>query len=177
MALSAITVANTDHFVKGGIETLTVGEYDGTTLFDTSADDGTVLNSSLVQGASGNVVALSFDKETANMKVSSSQEKGLMIHTVTIEGYVPNMALTTLVALENMRGKPLNALVKMYSNVTYLVGYDPELGSGDAVAGTTTLYPLVLTGIEIDSGTALVDANGATLTFTAVQGRLPLVTA
>ena len=100
-----------------------------------------------------------------------------MIHTVTIEGYVPNIALTTLVALENMRGKPLNALVKMYSNVTYLVGYDPELGSGDAVAGTTTLYPLVLTGIEVDSGTALVDANGATLTFTAVQGRLPLVTA
>ena len=175
MALSAITVANTDHFVKGGIDTLTVGEYDGTTLFDTSAADGTVLNSSLVQGASTQI--LSFDKETANMKVSSSQEKGLMIHTVTIEGYVPNIALTTLVALENMRGKPLNALVKMYSNVTYLVGYDPELGSGDAGAGTTTLYPLVLTGIEVDSGTALVDANGATLTFTAVQGRLPLVTA
>ena len=175
MALTAITVANTDHFVKGGIDTLTVGEYDGTTLFDTSAADGTVLNSSLVQGASTQI--LSFDKETANMKVSSSQEKGLMIHTVTIEGYVPNIALTTLVALENMRGKPLNALVKMYSNVTYLVGYDPELGSGDAGAGTTTLYPLVLTGIEVDSGTALVDANGATLTFTAVQGRLPLVTA
>ena len=175
MALSAITVANTDHFVKGGIDTLTVGENDGTTLFDTSAADGTVLNSSLVQGASTQI--LSFDKETANMKVSSSQEKGLMIHTVTIEGYVPNIALTTLVALENMRGKPLNALVKMYSNVTYLVGYDPELGSGDAGAGTTTLYPLVLTGIEVDSGTALVDANGATLTFTAVQGRLPLVTA
>ena len=175
MALSAITVANTDHFVKGGIDTLTVGEYGATTLFDTSADDGTVENSSLVQGASTQV--LSFDKETANMKVSSSQEKGLMIHTVTIEGYVPNMALTTLVALENMRGKPLNALVKMYSNVTYLVGYDPELGTGDGSAPTTTLYPLVLTGIEVDSGTALVDANGATLTFTAVQGRLPLVTA
>lgn len=175
MALTAITVLNTDHFEKGGIDTLTVGEYDGTTLFDTSAADGTVVNSTLVQGASTQI--LSFDKETANMKVSSSQEKGLMIHTVTIEGYVPNIKLTTLVALENMRGKPLNALVKMYSNVTYLVGYDPELGSGDGGAGTTTLYPLVLTGIEIDSGTALVDANGATLTFTAVQGRLPLVTA
>lgn len=175
MALSAITVANTDHFVKGGIETLTLGEYGSSTNFDTSANDGTVANSGLVQGASTQVI--SFDKETANMKVSSSQEKGLMIHTITIEGYVPNIALTTLVALENMRGKPLNALVKMYSNVTYLVGYDPELGSGDGSAGTTTLYPLVLTGIEVDSGTALVDANGATLTFTAVQGRLPLVTA
>ena len=175
MALTAITVANTDHFVKGGIKSLSLAEYTSATLFDTAANDGTVANSSLVQG--GTPILVSFDKETANMKISSSQEKGLMIHTVTIEGYVPNIALTTLVALENMRGKPLNALVKMYSNVTYLVGYDPELGSGDAGAGTTTLYPLVLTGIEVDSGTALVDANGATLTFTAVQGRLPLVTA
>ena len=175
MALSAITVANTDHFVKGGIKSLSLAEYTSATLFDTAANDGTVANSSLVQG--GTAILVSFDKETANMKISSSQEKGLMIHTVTIEGYVPNINLSTLVALENMRGKPLNAIAKMYSDVEYLIGYDPELGSGDGSTGTTTLYPLVLTGIEVDSGTALVDANGATLTFTAVQGRLPLVTA
>lgn len=175
MALSAITVANTDHFVKGGVKSITIGEYGASTLFDTSADDGTVDNSSLVQGAS--TQALSFDKETANFKVSSTQDKGLMMHTVTVEGYVPNISLSTLVALDNLRGKPLNGLVEMYNSTTYLVGYDPELGSGDGAAGTTTLYPLVLTGVEVDSGTALVDANGATLTFTAVQGRFPLTTA
>ena len=175
MALTSITVANTDHFVKGGIKSLSLAEFTSATLFDTSANDGTVANSGLVQG--GTAVLVSFDKETANMKISSSQDKGLMLHTVTIEGYVPNINLSTLVALENMRGKPLNAIAKMHTDVEYLIGYDPELGSGDGSTGTTTLYPLVLTGIEADTGTALVDANGVTLTFTAIQGRLPLVKA
>tara|TARA_R110002020_G_scaffold304726_4_gene520543 strand:- start:1121 stop:1651 length:531 start_codon:yes stop_codon:yes gene_type:complete len=172
MALSAITVANTDHFAKGGIKKLTLGVYDGTTLIDINTAEQTAVNSTLVLGADSQVI--DFEKETAKMSVSGSQEKGLMMFTVSIECYIPKIDNTRFKGLQAMVGQALCAKVEGWDDTSFIVGFDGVLGDENGgAAGATTDFALFLESIEADSGAGLADQNGVTLKLTSVQGALP----
>lgn len=174
MALSAITVSNTDHFSKGGVKKLTLATYGGTTLIDVSATEHQVTESSFVGGA--DEVVIDFEKETANMTISATQERGLMMVTVSIEGYVAKIDDEKLKALQAMVGQALNGRVDTYDGVDYVVGFDNVLGNDNGgSAGATTDFPLFLESIEGGTGSALADGTGLTLKLTAVQGELPYV--
>jgi hypothetical protein len=175
MALSAITVSNTDHFSKGGVKKLTLGIYDATTLVDVDVTAQTAVESSLVLGASTAVI--DFEKETANMTISATQERGLMMFTVSVEGYVAKISDGKLKAIQAMVGEALVAKVETYDGKDYVVGFDGVLGTGEGSTGTTTDFPLFLESVEGGSGSALADGTGLTLKLTAVQGALPYVLA
>ena len=169
MALSlGVTVLNTDHFAKGGIKTLQLAVPDASTTF-TDDSDGTV--SAGVLAGTG-IVEIDFEKETCKMTVSASQEKGLMLYTVGIEGYIPKINGTKLKALANLRGNMMVARVTSWDGAEYMVGYDFTLGKA---LGTTdiTNFGLVLESIEVDTAAALSDQNGVTFKLTSVQGEPP----
>jgi len=173
MALTPIAVTSTDHFSKGGIKTLTLCVYDADTNISLAA--ATRIATVTAQGATPQV--FEFEKETGKMTVSTSQERGLAMTTIGIEGYIPNISTAHLVALQSLVGVCMNAKVLDYNAVTYLVGLDSVLGEGLASTGTTTDFGLFLESIELDSGAALSDGSGVTLKLTAVQGELPYTVA
>ena len=174
MALTAITVSNTDHFAKGGVKTLTLAEYGSTTELAYTASTNSVAATGLVLGAAGDTAIIDFEKETAKLTVSGTQEKGMMLFTVSIEAYIPNIKGASLVSLQQLVGKALIGKADFWSGSTYIVGLDNVFGTGFGAAGTTTDFPLFLESIEADSGAALSDQNGVTLKLTAVQGTLPI---
>lgn len=172
MALSnAITVLNTDHFSRGGIKTLQLAEPDASTTF-TDDSDGTA--SSGVLAGSG-IVEIDFEKETAKLTVSASQEKGLALYTVSIEAYIPKCSGAKFKALSDLRGKMMVARCTMWDGIDFMVGYDFTLGKAFGGADVTN-FGLVLESIEADSGAALSDQNGVTLKLTSVQGEPPYET-
>ena len=168
MPLNTINVLNTDHFAKGGIKTLEIAAPDAGTTF-TDGTDGSVSAGVL---ATAGAVAIDFEKETAKLTVSASQEKGLMLYTVSIEAYIPKCSGSHFKALSNMRGAMMVARCTMWDDIEYMVGYDFTLGK--AFGGTDiTNFGLVLDSVEADSGAALSDQNGVTLKLTSVQGEPP----
>tara|TARA_R110002096_G_scaffold111202_6_gene242842 strand:+ start:8990 stop:9514 length:525 start_codon:yes stop_codon:yes gene_type:complete len=169
MALTTIAVTATDHFAKGGVKTLSLCEFDSATNIDLVP--ATKIATVTAQGST--IVVIEFEKETAKMTSSTSQERGLAMTTIGIEGYIPNINAAKLVSLEALVGVNLNAVVTDYNGVQLLVGLDSVLGSGLGSVGTTTSFGLFLESIELDLGAALSDGSGATLKLTAVQGELP----
>ena len=110
------------------------------------------------------------------MTVSGSQEKGLMMFTVSIECYIPKIDNTRFKGLQAMVGQALAAKVEGWDDTSFVVGFDGVLGDENGgSAGATTDFPLFLESIEADSGAALADQNGVTLKLTAIQGALPYV--
>jgi hypothetical protein len=168
MALQTINVLNTDHFAKGGIKTLQLAVPDASTTF-TDDTDGTVSSCTL---AGSGIVEIDFEKETAKLTVSASQDKGLMLYTVSIECYIPKCSGSHFKALTNMRGEMMVARCTMWDGIDFMVGYDFTLGKA---LGTTdiTNFGLVLESIEADSAAELSGQNGVTLKLTSVQGEPP----
>lgn len=170
---NAITVLNTDHFSRGGIRTLQLATPDATTAI---TDDGDGTLSGCVLAGAG-IVNIDFEKETAKVTVSASQEKGLMLYTVSIEAYIPKCSGAKFKALSDLRGEMMIARCTMWDGIDLLVGYDFTLGKiasgGTFVVNDSTNFGLVLESIEADSGAALSDQNGVTLKLTSVQGEPP----
>lgn len=174
MAITSITVANTDHFAKGGIKQIQIAAPD-TSSAATDAGDGSVTS---FQIAGSGVATFDFEKETAKMTVSATQEKGLMLYTTSIEFYVPKMDAAKLKAVQNLVGVQALADVTTYDGARYMVGYDFILKNSDLGADTEpTDFGLVLESVEADTGAALADQNGFTLKLTAVTAHPPYVIA
>lgn len=168
MALTQITVGNSQHFAKGGVKSLSLGTFDGTASFTSAA------NHTVTYVAAADEVTIEFEKETAKMTSSTSQEKGLSMTTASIEGYIPQLGNTVFEALQEMKGLALYGKVELWDGGSYIIGWDAVLG-GSGTAGTD--FALFLESIESDSGAALADQNGVTVKLTAVQGEEPRKTA
>ena len=163
MALSAINTIITGHFAKGGVKTLTLGEYDGTAAMTVAA------NHEVTVTPASSPVVIDFEKETAKLTVSTTQEKGLAMSTCSIEGYVPNMTAALMEDLNNLIGVGMYAECLLWEGGTLVVGWDSVLGR----AGGDSDFALFLESIEADTGSALSDQNGVTIKLTAVQGETP----
>ncbi len=164
MALSAISVSNTDHFAKGGVKILTLGTFDGTASFTAAANHG------VTHVAAADAVTIDFEKETCKITSSTSQEKGLAMTTVSVECYIPKISGVKYASLEAMKGEALYAQAELWDGSSIILGWDNVLG-GTGTAGTD--FGLFLESIESDSGAALADQNGVTLKLTGVQGEEP----
>ena len=154
-------------------------------------------------GMAGTEVVLKCEREKSKMTYSVNQERGFPTHVITLELYVPHLALniyhklssglrTAYVGMVIMNDKfeqaspfetddntnnettPSSADLKQ---ARYIVGVDQILGDvGPTVGSHNHLYSdfaLFIDSIEYDSGAALSDKNGATLRLTAVQGTAP----
>jgi hypothetical protein len=182
MALTGITVSNNDHFAKGGVKSIELFEvFDSTNTnnlqFDVHASDHQVTGFS----SNGNGAYIEFEKETAKMTISSTQEKGLPMKTVSIEAYIPEISESKLSALQGLEGKALAARVDLWdkkgaNHKSFLVGWDNVLGSTSTIATINyhhSKFALFIDSIEGDSGAGLSEQNGITLKMTCVQGEYP----
>lgn len=164
MALTTLSVGNADHFAKGGVKKMTLGTFDSTLAFTVGSDHDVT---GFVNSATTYVIE--FEKETAKLATSTSQEKGLSMTTANIECYIPKMAKDRFKVLEALKGQSLYGAIEMWNGEKLLVGWDNVLG--DSTAGEITSdFALFLEGIDGESGGALADANGITLKLMAVQG-------
>jgi len=163
MALEPIAVANTDHFAKGGIKTLSIGTYDGTASFALSSGHKVTITA-----AAADEVSIDFEKETCKFTSSTSQEKGLAMTSLSVEAYIPKLDAATFSAVENMKGQAMYAKVELWDGVSYILGWDDILGSAQ-----TTDFAMFLESVEADSGAALADQNGVTLKLSGIQGEEP----
>tara|TARA_R100000541_G_scaffold38493_1_gene46294 strand:+ start:54 stop:569 length:516 start_codon:yes stop_codon:yes gene_type:complete len=168
MALSNISVSATDHFAKGGVSKIEVASYEvgGQAISYTAATN-------VAAGAIGtNIVTLEFEKESAKMTSSVSNELvGLSIHTITIEGFIPEVSSARLLALQALVDSPLIAKVYTYDKPSnpYLVGWDES----SSYSSSDSAFPMILSGIEVATGAGLAESNGCTVTFTCKQSRIP----
>jgi|TARA_R110001592_G_scaffold281573_3_gene549142 hypothetical protein len=166
MALTAITVGAADHFGKGGVKSIEVSSYaeGGQSITYTAGTN-------VAAGSIGtNKKVIDFEKESANMTISSSSELvGLSVNTITIEGYVPKITNDKLESLQSLLDAPLVGKVTTWDGVVYLVGWEEST----ATSASSTEFPMVMSGLEVATGSSLSDQNGCTLTFTCKQVHLP----
>lgn len=125
--------------------------------------------------------------ERSKMTVNATQEKGLMLYTITLEltfDYDGDL----LGILNGYRGKALGAKVTVNNKganssdeadtaaaSSYVVGLDPILGYNAGDDEWFTDFALFLDSIEADSGAKLADGTTATVKFTSVQGTPPVI--
>ncbi len=164
MPLQTINVPIAGHFAKGGIKSLKIGDWAvGTPAGAVGANHGCTIT------ASSGEVTIDFEKETAKLTVSTVQEKGLAMSTCSIEAYVPALSVANREALQTLVGVGCYGIVEFWDGYSVVLGWDAILGT----EGGTSDFALFLESIEMDSGAALNDQNGATLKLTAVQGEVP----
>ena len=110
MAITAIPVNNADHFAKGGIRKLDIASYTdgGQNITYTTATN-------VAAGTLGStIVSVEFEKESANMSISSTSElTGMATNAITIEGYIPDITNDKLESLQELLDAPL--VIKVYS--------------------------------------------------------------
>lgn len=135
----------------------------------------------------GTAVNVLTHPERSKMTVNATQEKGLMLYTITLEltfDYDGDL----LGILNGYRGKALGARVIVNnkgannsdeadsaSASNYIVGLDPILGYNAGNNEWFTDFALFLDSIEADSGAKLADGTTATVKFTSVQGTPPVI--
>lgn len=174
MALTDILVTNNEHFAFGGVKYIELAA--GGTYSCAVSDAGVATTSTWPSTPT----RLEFEKETAKMTISSTfNDTTFRGFEVAIEGYFPHVSLSNLQALENFMDENLSVVAKVFmwdggnaeetDATAWLVGWD----NVTAQVATTTLHGLRLESIEMDSGAALSDQNGATLKFSCVMGMLP----
>tara|TARA_R110002167_G_scaffold84969_1_gene230698 strand:+ start:197 stop:766 length:570 start_codon:yes stop_codon:yes gene_type:complete len=129
-----------------------------------------------------NVGIYKFAQGTGKMDVSLSQEKGLALSTISIEGYIPGISKVEFNGLKTLVGKCLMGQVEMATkahNITnnFLVGWDNVLGTHEGTGDYLhSKFGLFLESVEASSGAVMEDGAGATVKLTAVQGELPYTT-
>tara|TARA_B100000287_G_scaffold424583_1_gene469439 strand:- start:2667 stop:3176 length:510 start_codon:yes stop_codon:yes gene_type:complete len=166
MAITAIPVNNADHFAKGGVRKIEIADYTtgGQNITYTPATN-------VAAGTLGsNIVTVEFEKESASMAISSTSElTGMQTHTITVEGYIPDITNDKLEALQQLLDSPLVIKVYTWDGVEYLVGWEES----SSYSASHTEFPAVLSTLETATGSALSDQNGCSLTFTCMQVHLP----
>lgn len=195
MALSDLVIAFNERKDKvGGIkeiklwEVLNSGHTDADTCSGTVNAASKAISDFELPSDANNVGVFKFAKGTGKMDISMTQEKGLALCTISIEGFIPNLTRVQISKLQQLVGKCLMAQV--ITNAKYgaimnvqnnlLVGWDNILGSQTQTSGTTfylhTDFGLFLESVEGSTGAEMSDGTGATVKLTAVQGELPYVT-
>lgn len=165
MALTAISVGAADHFGKGGVKSIEVASY-----AEGSQNITYTAATNVAAGSIGTGRVIEFEKESANMTISSSSELvGLSVSTITIEGYIPKITNDKLESLQSLLDAPLVGKVTTWDGVVYLVGWEEST----ATSASSTEFPMVMSGLEVATGSSLSDQNGCTLTFTCKQVHLP----
>lgn len=173
----------------GGIKEINIWEQLDSSWAAATAAKGTVgtskVTSFVAPTTAGNVGNYKFAQGTGKMDVSMTQEKGLALCTISIEGYIPNLTKTEFTALSELRGKCLMAQV--ITNAKYgaagarvqnnlLVGWDNVLGAQETGDYLHSDFGLFLESIEGSTGAEMGDGTGVTVKLTAVQGELPYAT-
>lgn len=166
MALAAIAVNNADHFAKGGVRKLDISSYT-----DGGQNLTYTVGTNVAAGTLGStIVSVEFEKESANMSISSTSElTGMATNAITIEGYIPQITNDKLEALQELLDAPLVIKVYTWGGENYLVGWE----EASSFSSGHTEFPAVLSSLEISTGSSLSDQNGCTLTFTCTQVHLP----
>lgn len=189
MALSnIITSYGASKTNVGGIRQMKLWEQVYTGQAATNAAQGTYaaatgnLTTFGVPTTGANVVTLKFATGTGKVDISATQEKGMTLSTISVEGYIPNMSKLEFTAIRSLIGKALMGTVEINTkhtagteNTTLLLGWDATLATsgGGADDYLSSKFALFLDSIEASSGAAMEDGAGATLKLTAVQGDLP----
>lgn len=165
MAITTILVNKSDHFAKGGVKKMEIASY-----AEGSQNITYTVGTNVAAGTLGSTQPIEFEKESASMSISSTSElTGLATNTITIEGYIPQITNDKLEALQELLDAPLVAKVHTWDGVVYLVGWE----EASSFSSSATEFPMVLSSLEVTTGSALSDQNGCTLTFTCTQVHLP----
>jgi hypothetical protein len=202
MAIQPISLQAKEHynFIPGGIKEMTLWESDN--IHDSSSAaslEGTFVNSDTANtwvGVAADIPDgaedIKSDSNKSKMTVSATQEKGLMLYTISVELSFPYKS-NTLTLLNSYRGKALGAYVTVNNkdislsadanaadNIQYLIGAESILGTlGNGTLGETGAhysdFALFLDSIESDSGSKPDDGSSVTAKFTCVQGAPPAV--
>jgi hypothetical protein len=165
MAIDAgLQIACSDLNRRGGVQTLFLANMDTVTAVTTgSTHDITI--------SAGDLFVYEFEKETAQMTVTTSKENGSTICEVGIEAYLPEISKEKFHELTNMQDACIYGIVKDWNNKYFVIGLDGVFTNTDAVGRTQTYADL--TSVEGGTGAAWNDQNGVMFKLTAKQGELP----
>ncbi len=152
----------------------------------TATDAAVTASIEAATGYPADLVAVVTHADRSKMTVNATQEKGLMLYTVTLE-LTFDFDAGLLQSLNSFRGKALGAKVVVNSKnielsdeadtssqTAYLVGMDAILGFNDG-GNWYSDFALFLDSVEADTGSKVVDGTTCTAKFTAVQGTPPAV--
>lgn len=179
MPIQSVEVVNIDHFAKGGLKLLEIAEV-GAAGCSLAVNNATQTATGVLSTTASLIHSFEFEKESAKMSVSVQRTDSLNLYNVVIEGFVPKLSKDRLLSLESVMRAPNGFFAKAYlwddySESTginldpYLIGFDNTL----AVSNSQTDFPCVLESLELDSGTALGDANGVTVKISCTMAHFP----
>lgn len=108
---------------------------------------------------------------TGSISVSGSKENGTMMFEQTVSFYVPAVTSEHLHELEQLKHEALVCVGVDFNNEYWVIGLSEAYKNEDAIGRNQTYA--TMTGLEVNSGAALGDEQGATVTITCSAGELP----
>ena len=167
MAIETLQVVHTDLQVRGGLKNIAIADVSSITA--ATYGDGT----HTITDLTGSTAAKMFDLKlgTGSLSSSGSKENGSIMFENTISFYVPNMSLAHYDALISMIDLPIAVWTEDYNGAVYCIGLSEKYNESSDFAGHQ-MYAKV-TSVEGNTGAALGDESGVTVTISAMEGELP----
>lgn len=168
MAIENISVVHTDMENRGGLKALGVYMFSDITsvTFDT---DG---NHQITAITEANGKLFELKQGTGSLTSTGSKEGGTIMFEHTVTAYIPNLSDAHLSAIDNLSNRNLVVMCQDHNDNTYAVGLSQKFHVGAATDAHNQMFAR-LSSVEMNTGAALGDETGATLTFTCSSGELP----
>ena len=171
MPIERIDVAHSDFEKRGGLKCLGVflfQDLSGVT-FDTDA------NHQITAITDSNGELFEIKQGTGSLVSTGTKENGTIMFEHTVTAYIPNMSDAHLSALDLIANENLVVMAQDFNDVTYCVGLSNAYSIDGGATGINDQMFAKLTSVEMNSGSALTDETGITITFSAMSGELPYI--
>lgn len=171
MPIERIDVAHSDLERRGGLKCLGVFLFEDLSgvTFDSDA------NHSITAITDTDGVLFEIKQGTGSLVSTGTKENGTIMFEHTVTAYIPNMSDAHLSALDLIGNENLVVMAQDFNDATYCVGISNAYSIDGGATGINDQMFAKLTSVEMNSGSALTDETGVTITFTAMSGELPYI--
>ena len=171
MPIERIDVSHVDLEKRGGLKCLGVFLFEDLSgvTFDSDA------NHKITAITDANGELFEIKQGTGSLVSTGTKENGTIMFEHTVTAYIPHMSTEHLSALDLIANENLVVMAQDFNDVTYCVGISNAYSIDGGVNGINDQMFAKLTSIEMNSGSALTDETGVTITFSAMSGELPYI--
>ena len=178
MAIEKLALGASDFHVRGGVQyigitefsDLTGGTYTGQTVFTSSAGNHSC---NLQQATAGSDIVfhlLEARQGSASLTQTGSKDGSTIMYEQTLTFFAPNVKDDTLSAIEKIGNEQCVAIIQMFSGEKLVMGASEKYK--DSSDDFNVKHYARLSSVEVNTGAALGDDNGVTVTLTCTSGEL-----
>ena len=178
MAIEKLALAASDFHVRGGVQYIGItefsdiagGNYTGQTVFTSTAGNHSCNLQQATAGSDIEFHLLEARQGSASLTQTGSKDGSTIMYEQTLTFFAPNAKDDTLSAIEKIGNEQCVAIIQMFSGEKLVMGASEKYK--DSSDDFNVKHYARLSSVEVNTGAALGDDNGVTVTLTCTSGEL-----